>query len=71
MNLRRMKEKNVGSSFDNWLREEGSYEEATRIAIKRVLARQLAAAMPHPDPEHASESRRRSSHRTGVREDHS
>ena len=40
-----MKKKNIGSSFDSWLREEGGYEEATAAAIKRVLARQLEAAM--------------------------
>ena len=40
-----MKEKNKGSSFDSWLREEGIYEEVTATAIKRVLTRQLEAAM--------------------------
>jgi DNA-binding Xre family transcriptional regulator len=40
-----MKEKNIGSSFDNWLREEGVYEEVSAAAIKRVLSRQLEAAM--------------------------
>ena len=36
-----MKKKNIGSSFDDWLREEGIYEETTAVAIKRVLARQV------------------------------
>jgi antitoxin HicB len=40
-----MKKKNIGSTFDSWLREEGIYEEASAGAIKRVLARQLEAAM--------------------------
>ncbi len=40
-----MKKKNLGSSFDSWLREEGIYEETTSVAIKRVLARQVEAAM--------------------------
>ncbi len=40
-----MKKKNIGSSFDSWLREEGIYEETSSIAIKRVLARQVEAAM--------------------------
>jgi DNA-binding Xre family transcriptional regulator len=40
-----MKKSNVGSSFDSWLREEGIYEEVTATALKRVLARQLEAAM--------------------------
>jgi hypothetical protein len=33
-----MKKRNIGSSFDSWLREEGVYEEVTATAIKRVLA---------------------------------
>jgi hypothetical protein len=36
-----MKKKNVGSSFDDWLREEGLYEETAAVAVKRVLARQI------------------------------
>jgi antitoxin HicB len=40
-----MKNKHVGSSLDSWLREEGIYEEVTANAIKRVLARQVEAAM--------------------------
>ena len=35
----------IGSSFDNWLKEEGLYEEVTGRAIKRVIARQLNALM--------------------------
>jgi len=40
-----MKRKNIGSSFDDWLREEGIYEEVASSAIKRVIARQVAEAM--------------------------
>ena len=40
-----MKKKHVGSSLDSWLREEGIYEEVTAGAVKRVLARQVEAAM--------------------------
>lgn len=40
-----MKKKNIGSEFDSWLREEGIHEPATAGAIKRVLARQIEAAM--------------------------
>jgi predicted XRE-type DNA-binding protein len=42
---RHMKKKNFGSSLDSLLREEGLYEEVTATAIKRVLARQVEAAM--------------------------
>ncbi len=40
-----MKKDNIGSSFDSWLQEEGTFEEATSIAVKRVLARQISAQM--------------------------
>jgi antitoxin HicB len=40
-----MKKKNIGSSVDSWLREEGLYEEVSANAIKRVVARQVEAAM--------------------------
>jgi len=35
----------IGSSFDDFLREEGTYEETNERAIKRILARQIQAAM--------------------------
>ena len=40
-----MKRKNKGSTLDSLLREDGIYEDVTSAAIKRVLARQLEAAM--------------------------
>ena len=35
----------IGSSFDDFLKEEGIYEEVTAAAIKRVLAAQIEAAL--------------------------
>jgi len=35
----------IGSSFDDFLKEEGVYEETTATAVKRVLAWQLTEAM--------------------------
>jgi antitoxin HicB len=35
----------TGSDFDDFLKEEGLYEDCSAIAIKRVLARQLALEM--------------------------
>ncbi len=40
-----MKEENIGTSFESWLDEEGITEEVTAVAIRRVLARQLADAI--------------------------
>ena len=35
------KARGIGSSFDDFLKEDGIYEGVTARAIKRVLARQL------------------------------
>ncbi|HTR85338.1 MAG TPA: helix-turn-helix transcriptional regulator [Reyranella sp.] len=35
----------IGSSFDDFLQEDGLYEEVTARAIKRVIARQLDTLM--------------------------
>jgi predicted XRE-type DNA-binding protein len=40
-----MHKKHVGSTFEDFLREEGTLEETTNRAIKRVLARQLRQLM--------------------------
>ncbi len=35
----------IGSSFDDFLKEEGIYEEVTAGAVKRLLTRQITDAM--------------------------
>jgi len=40
-----MSKKNMGSSIDGFLREEGIFEEAQAQAVKEVVAWQLAKAM--------------------------
>lgn len=40
-----MTKKHIGSSFDDFLDEEGTLEETTEVALKRVLAWQIAEAM--------------------------
>ncbi len=40
-----MNKDNIGSSLDEFLQEEGIYEEVTAMAIKRVLARQITKEM--------------------------
>lgn len=39
------KHPNIGSSLDDFLKQEGSYEDAEGRAIKEVIAGQLAEAM--------------------------
>ena len=40
-----MSNKHIGSSFDDFLEEEGIREEVEAAAVKRVLAYELALAM--------------------------
>ena len=40
-----MKAKNVGSNFDDFLREEAILDEATAVAVKRVIAWQIDKEM--------------------------
>jgi antitoxin HicB len=61
-----MKNKHIGSSFDDFLKEEGIYEEATSHAIKRVIAWQLAEAMKAEKISKSEMARRMKTSRTQV-----
>jgi antitoxin HicB len=43
--MSRKKKGRIGSSFDDFLKGEGTYEETNALAIKRTLAWQLESAM--------------------------
>jgi antitoxin HicB len=43
--MKRKPKGRLGSSFDDFLKEEGIYEQVTARAIKRVISRQLDAMM--------------------------
>lgn len=43
--MTRPRKPHIGSTLDNFLKEEGVYEESQAQAIKEVVAWQLAAAM--------------------------
>jgi len=40
-----MNKKHVGSDFDDFLKEDGIYEQVQAVAIKRVIAYQIAEEM--------------------------
>jgi antitoxin HicB len=61
-----MKKKNIGSTFDSWLREENLYEEVTATAIKRVVARQVEAAMEQKGITKAEMARRMHTSRAAL-----
>ena len=48
-----MKKGRIGSSFDDFLKQDGIYEEVTARAIKSVIARQLEVLMAN---EHLTKS---------------
>jgi DNA-binding Xre family transcriptional regulator len=43
--MKRKQKGRMGSSFDDFLKQEGIYEQVTARAIKRVISRQLDAMM--------------------------
>ncbi|WKZ36089.1 MAG: XRE family transcriptional regulator [Anaerolineales bacterium] len=40
-----MNKKHIGSDFDDFLKEDGIYEQVQAVAIKRVIAYQIAEEM--------------------------
>jgi antitoxin HicB len=61
-----MKQKNIGSTFDSLLREEGLYEDVSAMAIKRVVARQVEAAMQQKGLTKAEMARRMHTSRAAL-----
>ena len=57
----------IGSRFEEFLREEGRLEEATAIAVKRVLAWDLQRAMRAAGVSQAEMARRMKTSRAVVR----
>jgi antitoxin HicB len=62
-----MKKKHIGSTFDSWLTGEGIREEVTAAAIKRVLARQVEAAMKEKNHSKAEMAQRVQTSRAGQK----
>ncbi len=48
----------IGSDFDDFLKQEGLYEEVTAGAVKRVLTQQIAEAMKAGDISKSEMARR-------------
>jgi hypothetical protein len=45
-----MKEKNIGSTFDSWLCEEGLLQKVSAAAVKRHDARQVEGTLQQKGP---------------------
>ena len=57
----------IGSDFEDFLREEGRLDEATAVAVKRVLAWELQRAMDAQGISQAEMARRMKTSRAVVR----
>ncbi len=61
-----MAKKNVGSSFDDFLEDEGILEETTAVEVKRVIAFQLAEKMSESNLTKSEMARRMETSRSAV-----
>jgi len=57
---------NIGSSFDDFLAQEGGLDEVTAVAVKRVIALQLGQAMKEAGVTKSALARRMHTSRTVV-----
>jgi antitoxin HicB len=64
---RKAKHKHVGSDFEDFLRDEGRLEEATAIALKRVIAWEIQQAMEKANVTQAEMARRMHTSRAVIR----
>ena len=61
-----MAKKNVGSSFDEFLEEEGILEEVSAVAVKRLIAFQLAEKMSEKNLTKSELARRMATSRSAL-----
>ena len=61
------KRAHVGSDFEDFLRDEGRLEEATALALKRVLAWEFQQAMTKANVSQAEMARRMHTSRAVIR----
>lgn len=61
-----IKNKHIGSNFDDFLAEDNQLEEATAIAVKRVIAWQIEQAMQTSGVNKSALAKRMNTSRTVV-----
>lgn len=61
-----MAKSNIGSNFDDFLQEENLLEEVTAVAVKRVVAFQLAQKMSESKLSKAEMARRMDTSRSSL-----
>jgi DNA-binding Xre family transcriptional regulator len=61
-----MAKRNLGSSFDDFLKEEGLLEDATAVAVKRYIAFRLAEKMSEKNLSKSEMARRMETSRSAL-----
>jgi len=61
-----MGKRNIGSAFDDFLKEEGLLEEVTAVAIKRFIAYQLETKMAEENLSKTEMARRMETSRSAL-----
>jgi len=61
-----MAKRHIGSSFDDFLEEEGLLEEVTTVAVKRYIAYQLSRKMSEENLSKAEMARRMETSRSAL-----
>jgi predicted XRE-type DNA-binding protein len=61
-----MSNKQIGSDFDDFLKDEGMLEDAEAVAVKRVIAFQIAQEMERAQISQAELARRMKTSRSAV-----
>lgn len=61
-----MGKRNIGSNFDDFLKEEGLLEDATAVAVKRYIAYQLSQKMSEENLSKAEMARRMDTSRSAL-----
>lgn len=67
MAISKKRSKHVGSDFEDFLRDEGRLEEATAIALKRVIAWEIQQAMEKANVSQSEMARRMHTSRAVIR----
>lgn len=61
-----MGKRNIGTNFDDFLKEEGLLEDVTAVAVKRYIAYQIARKMSESQLSKAELARRMKTSRSAV-----
>ena len=61
-----MAKRNIGSHFDEFLKEEGLLDEVTAVAVKRYIVRQLSSKMSETNMSKSEMARRMHTSRSSL-----